>query len=77
MDEINKGGFCVNRSINVKQVKRCVTCKLWHGDAAIEYNAKTGMLRFDDNVKARCDYWTSDRQAIHTCQKHQMEYRYI
>lgn len=65
------------KMINVKQVKRCVTCKLWHGDAAIDYNAKLGLLRFDDCMKAHCDFWRADRQSIHTCPKHQLDFRYI
>jgi len=77
LDCFNKGGFAVSRSINVKQVKRCVTCKLWHGDAVIDYNAKTGMVRFNEDIKARCDFWKSDKQAWHTCPKHQIENRYL
>ena len=69
----------MSTTINVKREKRCITCKLWHGagESIIDYNAKTCMLRFNDTTKARCDFWKTDRQAIHWCPKHQIEYRYL
>ena len=75
--KIIKGGFVMSLNINVKKVKMCVTCKLWNGDAVIDYNARIGVLRFDDRMDAYCDFWKVKKRAVHHCHKYQIEYRYI